>query len=38
MPIVQQLASKGPRMIYAPGLWLVVGLVLGWILCRLGLG
>lgn len=38
MPLAQQLAPQGRLMIYAPGLWLVVGLVLGWLLCRAGIG
>ena len=39
MPLLQQLPSKGRLMsIYAPALWFVVGLILGWVLCRVGLG
>lgn len=37
MSIVQFLASE-ERMIYAPAVWLVVGLILGWLLCKGGVG
>lgn len=29
---------EGGPMMYAPGLWLLVGLVLGYLLCRVGIG
>lgn len=35
---MQQLAPKGRIVTYAPGLWLLIGLALGWLLCRAGLG
>ncbi len=38
MPILQQLTPEEPRMMYAPGVWLLLGLVLGWLLCRAGIG
>ena len=40
MPIVQQLAPKGSHLmsIYAPALWFVLGLILGWLLCTGGVG
>lgn len=38
MPRLQQLAPEEPRMMYAPGVWLLVGLALGYLLCRAGLG
>ena len=37
MPIVQQLPPE-ERLMYPFILWFVVGLVLGWLLCRAGVG
>lgn len=38
MPLLQQLAPKERLMVYSPLLWLILGVILGEILCRLGVG
>lgn len=38
MPILQQRPPEEPGVIYSPLLWLILGLILGEILCRLGIG
>jgi hypothetical protein len=39
MRLVQRLPSEEPDVnLYAPILWFVVGLLLGWLLCKGGVG
>lgn len=38
MQVMQQLTPKERLLMYGAGLWLLLGLVLGWLLCRAGVG
>lgn len=38
MPILQLGAPEEPGVIYSPALWLLLGALFGWLLCRAGVG
>lgn len=38
MPTVQLTTPEKPDVMYSPALWLFLGLLLGWLLCKGGVG